>query len=578
MTVVVATRFSDGALLIADSRATWVGGDAEVHQDELQKIVYISKRIALAYAGDVRAAAVLIQAIRQAIKRDAKLLAIRLLVDHLPRIARFYFKELKKAGQRPSAVSIVLVGLADGDSVDIYRFDAPRFAAKEIATQYEAIGSGAAAARRALEATYDDLSSERPMHERATVLRNGLERELGLESDAMVGGLFQCLAFDSTGIRPVTYGQAAFDPDAPGEGRSISIRDGVWTQHDYATGQTVPLAEPATVLMAGPKDLRVADYDPPILDGASDRLWLTYLVVSGIVSLEPGNLAFRGLMTLVVSRERPFDLRAVVSFGVWGTAGDHTLQIQLANAGDRHVLARDSLHIEAPIEEVDVQVPVSFECTAEGAWTLELYRADQLIGSHTFWVVIDPAVGPPDLGATSSALARARELRSAAPDSLPDGTIALLRYLFLAEQVTLSGTELVVDGQVMAMYWNQFPFSWPITLAVGMRVASGEHHVRTYLKNVATREERLLSTVTVHSRSDAECTSVHGKVVLEIPEPGWYFVNVEVDGQRIGTRVFSAENERPKFSYALLPEDMARVAAGDFLILGRRARRSDLSG
>jgi 20S proteasome alpha/beta subunit len=53
MTMVAACHFADGAVIIADSRATWVGSGVPIFQDELQKILSLGPKIGLAFAGDI---------------------------------------------------------------------------------------------------------------------------------------------------------------------------------------------------------------------------------------------------------------------------------------------------------------------------------------------------------------------------------------------------------------------------------------------------------------------------------------------------------------------------------------------
>jgi Proteasome subunit len=53
VTVVVGCRFSDGVVLLADSRATWTQGRVE---DRLQKLLPLGSKVVFAYAGDAVAA------------------------------------------------------------------------------------------------------------------------------------------------------------------------------------------------------------------------------------------------------------------------------------------------------------------------------------------------------------------------------------------------------------------------------------------------------------------------------------------------------------------------------------------
>jgi hypothetical protein len=62
MTLVAACRFRDGAVILADSRATWLR--AGVVEDTLQKVLYVGPRTGLAFAGSVDVAACVTEALR----------------------------------------------------------------------------------------------------------------------------------------------------------------------------------------------------------------------------------------------------------------------------------------------------------------------------------------------------------------------------------------------------------------------------------------------------------------------------------------------------------------------------------
>ena len=65
MTMVAACHFADGAVIIADSRATWVGAGMPIFQDEPQKVLPLESNIGLAFAGDVEAVALIARQLRQ---------------------------------------------------------------------------------------------------------------------------------------------------------------------------------------------------------------------------------------------------------------------------------------------------------------------------------------------------------------------------------------------------------------------------------------------------------------------------------------------------------------------------------
>ena len=95
MTISVISRFDDGVVLFADSRATYNPADEPGYHDALQKPIHLDKRIALAYAGDAHAAAAVIHEIRKAIARNSRLRSIRYLKLRVGRIARLAYGALR---------------------------------------------------------------------------------------------------------------------------------------------------------------------------------------------------------------------------------------------------------------------------------------------------------------------------------------------------------------------------------------------------------------------------------------------------------------------------------------------------
>jgi len=102
-------------------------------------------------------------------------------------------------------------------------------------------------------------------------------------------------------------------------------------------------------------------------------------------------------------------------------------------------------------------------------------------------------------------------------------------------------------------------------------MAKGDHAVRVELVNAATRAASVIARATVESSSSCRTTSVQGEVVALVPTPGWYFVNVHVDDRLVGTAVLAAETDEPRFSYSLSKESIARIDAGELVVLLKRS-------
>src|SRR4029453_5464478 len=92
MTMIAVCRFPHGAVVIADSRATWKQGGSNSYQDTLQKIVPLGPKIAFSFAVDVTAAAFLFSKLRRRINKQPRLRALHKLSAEIPRIAKHYFQ------------------------------------------------------------------------------------------------------------------------------------------------------------------------------------------------------------------------------------------------------------------------------------------------------------------------------------------------------------------------------------------------------------------------------------------------------------------------------------------------------
>lgn len=96
MTVVAACRFREGAVVLADSRATSL--PAATAQDELQKLLPLGPRVGLAYAGDVRLAGVVGAAIRAKCEKSERYRSLAYLEGYVPKVARHFFQRLGFGG------------------------------------------------------------------------------------------------------------------------------------------------------------------------------------------------------------------------------------------------------------------------------------------------------------------------------------------------------------------------------------------------------------------------------------------------------------------------------------------------
>ena len=147
MTVVVACRFTEGAVLLADSRATWIG-PRTTYQDALQKILPLGGKQALVYAGDVGAAGLVVRELRRRIRANNRLLIPRKAALEIPRIARHYYAVYRARHRDVHPLAMVFTGVSAGGKIEIWWYQSPNFEAHQLEKGCVTLGSGADAARK----------------------------------------------------------------------------------------------------------------------------------------------------------------------------------------------------------------------------------------------------------------------------------------------------------------------------------------------------------------------------------------------------------------------------------------------
>lgn len=576
MTMVAACRVREGAVVIADSRATWLGPGAAIFRDVLQKILPLAPKVGIAFAGDVRAASLIVSQLRRRIHKKPRLGLIRKLAGNVPRIARHYYTLHRSRSSPAHPLVLILFGVADSGRVEIYGFQSPHFNAQKLDRGFLVVGSGEVV-RPYLEQNLQAIEQKaRDLKAAADSVILGLEGALHGTGVETVGGLFQCVLVDRDGIRPLRYGFANLDPDAPARAKAIEMRAGRWTQRDLGTGREVPLVEPAAIRPAERKHLRVHD-----VHEASKELpkWhLTYFITCVAVDIRPGTIEFKGVMTGVGAFEYPLTVKLLATVGFWGTAGEHEMIFTLEHDGVRRELRRERVTVQVFPEEVDNITELAITVSAPGPAFLECAIGGQILGRRALYFG-QVTSRPPDDEAAFSKFAREQsEALSEAQRSSTDPVIestgrAELVYLSLCYECFYDGTTLRFDRQIAVAYWRTYPLPFRMFVASGFRLPRGEHRLRVDLVDVAARATTTVTTATVEGSSSCFVTPVHGKIVAVIPKPGWYFVNVYVDDQRSATALLAAETDRPQFSYKLADDILASVAAGELFVLLKRARQ-----
>lgn len=577
MTMIACCRFRDGAVIIADARATWRRGNPQAFQDTLQKILPLGRKTALAFAGDVTAAAVIVNQLRLRIKKKPRLGVLRKLAAEIPRIAKHYYGLCQSRTRSRERLALILAGVDTAGNVRIWCYESPFFRSRNLTTEFEVLGTGAVV-KTYLQRSWDGLeANSSSLKARADRLLVGLEEELQKQGIETVGGLLQVILIDSAGIRPLRYGFVTLDPEGPPYAKSMQMEAGRWVQRDEARRLEVPLVEPVALIRSGPGELRFHDFQPSAEESRTPKWHMTYFLTSFGVRQDIGKIEFAGIAAAYASPHYPLSVKFLAAIGVWGSAGNHQIEITFVRNGKSETIHRGSIHIKFLPEELDVVIPIALDIPEPGPAFLECHISGQLLGRRALYFgnAPEPPANRAKLFEFGSKLQAGLldEQRACRDAVIEDSGKAELVYLSACQNCVAEDGLLRLEGQFVAVFSKSYPLQLRLFIASAFRFSIGDHMVRVDLVNAATREVSSLGNTTVTSTSSCIIVPIHGELIGLIPTPGIYFLNAYVDDQLVGSTVLAAETEKPRYSYMPIEEDLARIAAGEPFVLLRRSQQ-----
>ena len=572
MTLVAACRFRDGAVILADSRATWLR--AGVTEDTLQKVLYVGPRTALAFAGSVAVAACVTDALRKRGTLGAKKSNLYKIAQDLPRVAkRCYSRCTQKRAATDCGLGLVFVGVDNTGNVSLWYLDSPQFKLSKLDHGSVALGSGAEVVTPYLTANFNSIDGMPDLKSRAAALMGAMESELRKAGVGSVGGLFQVITVASDGIRTMDYGFTSLDPESPARSLSMRMVSGKWVQTVEESGTEVPLAEPTAFARRKPSKVVVQDFSPVPADQQQGKWFLSYFVPCLRHTRSETGIEFSGLFTSLMSSAYPTEMQVLIAAGFWGSPGSGDFVVKLEHDGRTTEVHRESITVERPIEIKDVVAEVRFVVSAPGPSFLECHFDDQLLGRKAFYLgTLPPGADLKNPEAIQEASRNTEAKRKECSDPyLKDHAVALA-YWTICEEAKAQPQLLSFAREPQAVYWKQYPLVLRTILAAGFRTRAGSHGLRVDLVHAQSRIVTTVTTARVESESDMSLVQVPSEVILPIPRAGWYFVNLYCDDELIGSTMLCAEQSKAVFSYSLRPGDIARVEAGELLMVLRRAK------
>lgn len=577
MTMVALCQFKDGAVMVSDSRASYDYASKLVPNDSLQKILPIGRIKVFSYSGSVNIAERILRELRALNQRKREYQYLDGIVKKLPGLARTIFHTKSSNKERGDGLSIIVGGKTLTGDLKFWILRSPNFELVPIENDYEVMGTGSDV-KKYLEADIEKIKKLPDLKSRADALLVGFNSDLAKRGIDSVGGLFQIILITKGGIQPLNYGYIDLDPEAPPESAYMHLEKGVWKQHNLVNDELTQVVHPSKLLRSPPTEKRVHDYKLP-LEPREPKWHLNYFLTCKGLKIGPGSIEFYGVGTSFGSHDFPLEEEILVGLGFWGSAGEEKLELFFGQNSELEKIGEIPFDITFFPEDIDIQIKLKLSVKEPGTYFLETRVRGKPLARRVLFFDKVEAEKPKDAEAREKikevVVKQLRENLIKCEDPVIKSTgKAELVYFSLCEDSVDSKEATVLKNQYWVTYWNKYPLPLSAHIASAFRLPIGKQSIRVDLIDAATRKTTTITNATVESKSTCLIYPVHGKVVISIPKPGFYFVNTYVNDSLIGKSVLIAETEKPQFSYTL-PQDTAdEVSKGQLFILLRRSSQA----
>jgi len=579
MTIIAGFYFKEGSVVIADSRATLNDIKNKKHfNDSIQKIVPLYKNSAFTYAGNIELANKIIYEIKYNIRKKEKLKIPQKLAQNIQRIARFKYENYGTNSSK--LVYFIFAAVSKSGNVFLWSFEPPKFNPILISNNFYIAGSGSII-KKDIEKIYRNMDiNYSGLVEKANVLFTQFESLLSRYSVNTVGGLFQVILLDSSGIRPLNYGYCNINPYDRGDAKRIEFKNRKWVQIDQTKNKKMEIIEPSLFLNKLsnklPFDNKFKDYVYEVHE-RNYNFNLCYFIPCLIIEKKIDSTIFKGVFSGLSVPKFPFSIPIKLALAFWGTEGHKKLKLyQIFNNIKKEILSKKIYNKYLP-ERYEEDFNFNLEINSPGVQFLECTIENKIIARKTLYfnknVKVDNIKNYKEyFDFISKELNKEHSLNI---DPLLIKEKAFLDYFILCQNCIYKGDYLEFSGEIGVLYRNQFPIKMNLFVASQIRMLKGDHLAKLTLVDIFTRKEKEISNTKVISHSDCLPIPIHGNFIIQIPRAGLYWINLHIDEKLITSSLIIAETENAKYSYSLREEDVERVKLGDFLILPPRAQRNN---
>lgn len=557
MTVVIGFKADKEAVMLSDSRAS----TPSVVEDKLQKILPIKDNIALGYAGDVEFAHYVATMLRQNLSTITKA-GLKNILSEVQNIALTLYTK------RPEPTDFMLGLIANDGEALLYVFRHPDFKPQEI-KGFELIGSGSLI-KDALVSTFENEKTDVDIKEIADKIFTTASGELAKQlKDDSVGGMFQIILLEKTGIRPIRYGYVDVDPDHDPDSKSIEMQNGAWTQYDHTKNHKSDILKPEVLLNEYPAESRFHDYksDP---QKKLPKWHLLHFVTCLALKKQVGLTEFNGTLSAIAKVDYPIEIEMLLALEYWGSPGTHNLEFNLIKDGVSQIVHRETVESEFIPVSVELVRNIKLEVDKPGSAILQATINGIILGRRAmyFYQLQPEDAQKPNIGnIVLDSMAQQKD------EEMEENKKAEVVYFAMCQDVECDSLNLKLVQQSVSFYWEKYPLPLRQKVISSFRLPKGEHKVKLELVDASTREKWEVGNKKIISESSFIANPIVGEFLIEIPRPGIYFLNAIVDEQRLTSILFAAETSEARWSYTMLDNDKESVKKGELLCLSKEATK-----
>jgi len=573
MTIVAIGKFDDGAVIISDSRASYECSGRLIPNDSLQKILPIGKNRVFCYSGSVSIANKTLGRFKKLNKQKKKYQYLDGIIKKLPGLLKSVF-DISSLQEKNLGLSVIIGGKMLSGNLKFWVLCHPNFVAKPI-DSHCVIGSGSVV-KTYLDKEINNIKTLPGLKTKADKLMVGLSSELSKYGIDSVGGMFQIVLASKSGIQTLNHGFIDMDPEAPPNSVYMNMQNGQWVQHNLTKGQEIPIVAPSTLLTQQISEKRVRDYIPPDFSKKEPKWHLNYFLTSIGVRIEPDKIEFHHPIVSTGSHKFPIACSMIACIGFWGSAGRENLKLILEKDNKKEILGEVLFDMEYFPEDIDIQIQLNLVVEKPGPVFLEARIREKLLARRVLYFGKVEENEPKTDEERKTLIKKVeKQLQTnliKQVDTLVESGKPQLVYFFLCQDYKNENNVESFLNQFWVSYWKQYPLPLYCYIASAFRIATGKHDIRIDLVNAANHNASVITNTSMKSKSSCLISPVHGRFIIQIPEPGYYFINTYVDKALIASCVLIAETDKPKFSYNLKPEQLHKVQKGKLINLVKRAK------